>query len=72
MAQHSPSDLGTTAYLAYSEATGGITHDGRPMPAWEDLGETVQGAWIAAAVAVAEHSTGDLSAADEGEQEGPR
>lgn len=53
MTQPAPSTLGTIAYLAYSEATGGLTHDGRPMPAWEDLGETIQGAWIATATAVA-------------------
>ncbi|MBL1107974.1 hypothetical protein JK361_25865 [Streptomyces sp. 5-8] len=63
MEQHSPSDLGQIAYLAYSEATSGVTHDGRPMPAWEDLGDTIQGAWIAAAAAVADHTAGDLAAA---------
>ncbi|MET8765459.1 hypothetical protein [Streptomyces sp. NPDC004658] len=59
MPQPSPSDLGLIAYLAYSEATSGVTHDKRPMPAWDDLGDTVQGAWIAAAAAVAEHATAD-------------
>ncbi|MFE9906402.1 hypothetical protein [Streptomyces achromogenes] len=71
MPQHSPSDLGQVAYLAYSEATSGLTHDGRPMPAWDDLGDTVQGAWIAAAAAVADH-TADDQAAPETEQEGSR
>jgi hypothetical protein len=50
MAQHPiPPDLGPRAYAAYSEVTGGLTHDGRQMPAWEELGETIQTAWMAAA-----------------------
>lgn len=70
MAPHSPSDLGLLAYLAYSEAVGGTTHDGRPMLAWDDLGETVQGGWIAAAAAAADHAAvGDQAAAAEAEQE---
>lgn len=39
------------AYAAYGHATGGLTFDGRPMPAWDDLGETIQQAWTAAAQA---------------------
>ncbi|MEU0426427.1 hypothetical protein ABZ235_23010 [Streptomyces canus] len=50
MAQHPiPPDLGQRAYAAYGEVTEGLTHDGRQMPAWEDLGETIQSAWTAAA-----------------------
>lgn len=52
MARHDPQDLARAAYAAYGEATGGLTHDGRPMPAWEDLGERIQRAWTAAARAV--------------------
>ncbi|QUI32427.1 hypothetical protein [Streptomyces alfalfae] len=44
-----PHDLGQRAYAAYSEVTGGRTHDGRPMPAWTDLGEEIQAAWTVAA-----------------------
>lgn len=40
------------AYLAYAVATGGHTHDGKPMPRWADLPARVQGAWAAAAEAV--------------------
>ncbi|WP_329564682.1 hypothetical protein [Kitasatospora sp. NBC_01266] len=40
------------AYTAYGTATGGLTHDDRPMPAWEHLGEPIQAAWTAAAAAV--------------------
>lgn len=43
-----PEVLARTAYAAYGEATGGKTHDGRNMPAWDDLGDTIQGAWAAA------------------------
>ncbi|MCZ0207892.1 hypothetical protein OZK63_20995 [Streptomyces sp. UMAF16] len=71
MPQNSLSDLGQAAYLAYSEATDGLTHDGRPMPAWDDLGDTVQGAWIAAAAAVTVYTADDQAAAD-GEQEASR
>jgi hypothetical protein len=69
MAPHSPSDLGQIAYLAYSDAVGGTTHDGRPMPAWEDLGETVQGGWTAAAASAIDHAAGDQAAATDTEQE---
>ncbi|MFH9403247.1 hypothetical protein ACH4JS_26380 [Streptomyces sp. NPDC017638] len=72
MPQHSLSDLGQVAYLAYSEATDGLTHDGRPMPAWDDLGDTVQGAWIAAAAAAAAAHTADDQAAADDEQEASR
>jgi hypothetical protein len=53
MAQNpAPSDIGQRAYAAYGESTGGLTHDGRQMPPWEDLGENVQTAWNVAAYAV--------------------
>lgn len=41
-----------TAYAAYSQATGGLTHDGRPMPAWDDLGDRIRHAWASAALAL--------------------
>lgn len=40
---------GQRAYEAYGAATGGKTFDGRDMPHWQDLGETIQAAWVAAA-----------------------
>ena len=50
MAQHPiPPDLGQRAYAAYGQTTGGLTHDGRTMPAWEELGELIQQAWTVAA-----------------------
>ncbi|MDG9703826.1 hypothetical protein [Streptomyces sp. DH37] len=50
-----PSDteaLARAAYTAYGEATGSRTWDGRPMPDWAELGETIQRAWSAAATTV--------------------
>lgn len=43
---------GKRAYEGYADSTGGKTYDDRDMPAWRDLGERVQTAWIAAAAAV--------------------
>ena len=40
------------AYAAYGETTGFKNFQGNPMPAWEQLGEPIQKAWIAAAEAV--------------------
>lgn len=42
-------ELARAAYEMYAEVTGGKTFDGRDMPAWDDLGERIQGAWRAAA-----------------------
>jgi hypothetical protein len=42
------------AYRAYGEHTGGLNHRGEPMPVWEDLGDTIRGAWLAATTAVAD------------------
>ncbi|WP_329214776.1 hypothetical protein OG352_05135 [Streptomyces sp. NBC_01485] len=52
MARHDPADLARTAYAAYGEATGGLNYQGLPMPDFNDLGDTIQQAWIAAATAV--------------------
>lgn len=50
MTQHqTPAQL---AYDAYGKATGGLTHDGRPMPTWDQLGDRIQHAWAAAALAL--------------------
>jgi hypothetical protein len=45
-------DLARLGYQAYGAATGGLTHDGRRMPAWDHLGDTIQSAWAAAATAI--------------------
>ena len=52
MARHDTAALGRLAFTAYGEQAGGLTHDGRRIPGWEDLGESVQQAWIAAAIAI--------------------
>jgi hypothetical protein len=43
---------GKVAFQAYSKAVGRKTHDGKPIPEWEDLSETVRNGWEAAANAV--------------------
>lgn len=40
------------AYAAYEATTGGLNYRGEPMPAWEQLGDTIQAAWTAAAAAI--------------------
>lgn len=44
--------LGHVAFDAYRDHTNGLTHDGRAIPEWRDLGESVQMAWVAAGVGV--------------------
>lgn len=44
--------LARKAYEAYSQQAGGKTHDGKPMPAYKELGQRVQANWIAAVQAV--------------------
>lgn len=46
------------AYAAYGQATGNKNFQGNPMPTWDALGETIQGAWIAASTAVYEYLMG--------------
>lgn len=53
------------AYAAYGASTGWLTHDGRRMPAWEDLGEAIQQAWLAAANAAAASRPPHQHTADE-------
>jgi hypothetical protein len=51
--------LAEVAFEAYCESVGGQTHDGKPIPAWEDLTHEVRSAWHAAAQAVALTLSGD-------------
>lgn len=45
---------GATAYKAYCAYSGGCSLvSGCQLPAWDDLSKQIQGAWIAAALAVA-------------------
>ena len=53
---------GETAYAGYAERTGGKTYDGRDMPAWGELGDTIQAAWEAAAWAVLKKNAEGLNA----------
>lgn len=46
-------DLARIAFEAYSASVDGKTHDGRPIPSWDDLTPAVRQAWDAAAQAVA-------------------
>ena len=39
---------GRAAYARYSKAVGGKTFDDRPMPTWDELGETQKRGWMAA------------------------
>jgi hypothetical protein len=52
--QRSPEDLAKIAYRAYGETTDFKNFRGEPMPEWENLGDRIQSAWIAASTAVAE------------------
>jgi hypothetical protein len=45
---------GTTAFNRYREVRNDVTHDGKPIPPWGDLGHALQDAWIAAGMAAAE------------------
>lgn len=42
---------GRIAFDAYSQAMGGRTHDGQPIPPWSQLGHLIQQGWEAAALA---------------------
>ncbi|MER8030750.1 hypothetical protein ABTZ78_17525 [Streptomyces bauhiniae] len=58
-----PHDLARIAYEAYGETTGHKNVRGEELPAWQELGETVQTAWTASARAVLQ-----ADRADRGEQ----
>ena len=51
--------LAQAAYDAYGETTGHKNYQGLPMPAWEDLGDQIQGAWRAAVQAVVDKASGE-------------
>jgi hypothetical protein len=56
-------EFAQAAYAAYGAATGHRTYDDRPMPAWDDLGEHIQAAWVCAAGAVSLDTLTALGAA---------
>lgn len=39
------------AFAAYTSAVGGVTYDGKPIPGWDLLTDTVRAGWRAAALA---------------------
>jgi Protein of unknown function (DUF2829) len=47
-----PTELAQAAYGAYGAVTDHKNYAGLPMPEWDDLGDTIRNAWIAAAGAV--------------------
>ncbi len=53
------------AYAAYGQTTDFKNFLGNPMPAWDELGDKIQGAWVAAANAVNNYLMGPTSADDE-------
>lgn len=44
-----PLERAQRAYAAYGAVTGNKNFLGDPMPTWDELGDTIQSAWIAAA-----------------------
>lgn len=48
--------LAQVAYAAYCAASDGKAFDGSPLKTWEELGEKIQGRWIASAKAVEAHT----------------
>jgi hypothetical protein len=48
---HVLDSLARAAYLAYGEVTGGRNYQGLPMPDYDELPDTIQRAWRAAACA---------------------
>lgn len=45
--------LAASAYAAYCKQAGGKTFDGKPLPAYEDLGSDRRACWVAAVQQVA-------------------
>lgn len=56
--------LAKLAYAAYGKSTGGKTFQGLPIPGWDALSDTTQGAWVSAINAVVNDLMGP-PAADE-------
>lgn len=53
------------AYGAYGQTTDFKNYQGLPMPAWDALGDTIQGAWVAAINAVVGYLQGGPPAQDD-------
>ena len=52
-----PAQLAEIGFKAYDAQAGGKTWDGKPTPAWPDLGDKVRANWEAAARAIADALT---------------
>lgn len=52
MTAPTPLALAKAGYEGYADATGGLTFDGRGMPAWDDLPDRTVQAWVSAAGAI--------------------
>ena len=50
-------ELAMAAYTAYGDYVEWRNYQGREMPLWTELGDKIQGAWMAAASRVAEQVT---------------
>lgn len=64
MSDQAANDLARMAYDQYAIVTGGKNYQGLPMPAYADLGETIQAAWQAAVMAVVRAVTVDTGSGD--------
>lgn len=51
----SDAELAKVAYEAYGKVTDYKNYQGLQMPKWEELSETIQKAWCAAAIAAWKH-----------------
>ena len=49
-------ELAEVAYVAYAKSAKNKNYQGKPMPAWDELPPRIRQHWIAAMVAVVEHS----------------
>ena len=66
MAMPTTQEFAETAYTAYGQSTGLRTHDGAPMPGWDEIGDRARAAWVQAAGAVALAAIAGLTGAPAG------
>lgn len=52
-----PDSRGRLAYTAYGKAVNFTTHDGQPMPMWDELAAQTRAGWVAAAQLIWELAT---------------
>jgi len=66
MAMPTTLEFAEAAYTAYGQSTGLLTHDGAPMPGWDELSNRTRQAWTQAAGAVALAAIAGLTGAPAG------